>query len=199
MSKYNILVIEDDIILLETWKKLLEVEGYDVDIAANGRTALNLWEENIYDVILVDLRIPEVDGREVINTIREKQPFTQIIIISGQGKDRDAIEAVNKHVFRYLRKSKELNNDDVIKAVTEAIQKRDHVLISLGTMAEKTPDEPILFVGTDAYSPQQLYNEVRKGTELGMKFHEKFIKNLTDFEPPKVPIDELLKMKGIIK
>ncbi len=199
MSKYKILVIEDDRTLLEAWQTLLEIKGYDVDIADNGRTALDLWEKNIYDVILADLRIPEVDGREVISTIKERQPYTQIIIISGQGKDRDAIEAVNKHVFRYLRKSKELNNEDVRKAVSDALQNRDPVLISLGAMAEKNPDEPILIVGSNVYSTQQLYDEVRKWTELGKEFRNEFIKNLTDFEPPKVSIDELLRMKGIIE
>jgi two-component system alkaline phosphatase synthesis response regulator PhoP len=108
MVKHNILIVEDDQNILQELKKNLEDEGYDVDPADNGRTAFNLWKKNIYDLVLVDLRIPEIDGRDLIDKIKSRQPYTQIIILSGQGMEDDLIDAVNKHVFKYLKKPVDL-------------------------------------------------------------------------------------------
>jgi DNA-binding NtrC family response regulator len=197
MENYKILIVEDEHDILNVWKKKLEHEGYTVDIADNGKTALELWEKNIYDVIVVDLRIPEVDGREVINQIKEKQPQTQIIIISGQGKDNDLIDAINKHVFRYLVKPVDL--EKIIGTIEDAVKERDPVLIALNTLAEKSPDKPMLFVGRKTFTPKQLYNEVRKNTVFGKEFYDEFLKSLTDFEPTEESGDELLGIKGVIE
>ncbi|MCP4347450.1 MAG: response regulator [Desulfobacterales bacterium] len=196
MKRYKILVVEDDKTSLEAWKEVLEDEGYYTDIADNGRIATELWENNIYDLIIVDLRIPEIDGRDLINRFKEEQPLTQVIILSGQGKEGDLIDAINKHVFAYLAKPVDL--EKLLEVVAEAIQQRDPVLIALDKLAEKSPDAPVLLVGKKTYSPNQLFNEVRKGTELGKEYHNEFMKTLTDFEPAKETVDELLGIKGII-
>jgi DNA-binding NtrC family response regulator len=187
--------VEDDQNILQELKKTLEDEGYDVDSADNGRTALNLWKKNIYDLVLVDLRIPEIDGRDLINKIKSRQPYTQIIILSGQGIEDDLIDAINKHVFKYLKKPVDL--EEVLKVVIEAIKERDIVIISLEQLARKSPDEPILLVGKKSFTPRQLYDEVRKGTSVGKQYHEEFLKSLTDFEPPEKSVDELLDIKGV--
>jgi len=197
MNKYRVLIIEDDTNLLYDWQQLLEDEGYNVDIAENGKIALELWEKHIYDVILVDLRMPEVDGMDVIKTVKEQQPNTQIIIISGQGKDNDLIEAINKHVYAYLPKS-DIGIDDIVNKTAEALENRDAVLLSLDNMAEKSSNKSIILAGKESYSAQRLYDEVRKGTEFGKQFQKEFKNTLTDFEPSQKTASELLDIKGVI-
>ncbi|MCP4351046.1 MAG: response regulator [Desulfobacterales bacterium] len=197
MEKYNILIVEDDKNLLIDWKKILEDEGYQVDIAENGKVALDLWENNIYDIILADLRMPEIDGREVVNTIKSRQPNTQIIIISGQGKDDDLIDAINKHVFAYLPKS-DIDIDDIIETTAEALKKRDHVLLYLEQMAEKSPDKPILLAGSESYTPRQIYDEVRKGTLFGKQYYDDLKQTLIEVEPLEESVDDILGINGIL-
>ncbi len=195
MGKSRILIVEDDIDILQELQKNLEDEDYDVDTADNGRTALNLWKKNIYDLVLVDLRIPEIDGRDLIDKIKAGQPHTQVIVLSGQAVEEDLIDAINKHVFKYLKKPVDL--EDVLKVTAEALRERDPVVISLEQLAEKSPDKPILLVGKKSYTPRRLYDEVRKGTAVGKQYHEEFLKSLTDFEPPEKSVDELLNIKGV--
>ncbi len=198
MDKYRLLIVEDNTNLLREWKKVLEDEGYLVDTAENGKDALELWQRSIYDLVLVDLRLPEVDGRDVINVIKASQPHTQIIIISGQGNGDDLINAIKKHVYDYISKPADL--DEIIQATARALQKRDPVLVSLEQLTEKNPDEPILLIGRDKYTPRQIYDEVRRMTPLGRQFYEDFLKSLTDFEAPKdeTSVDDLLGIKGVI-
>ncbi len=197
MKKHTILFVEDDKIILDKGKKALEDEGYEVDAADNGNNALHLWENNVYDLIIVDLRLPGIDGRDLINKFKEDQPYTQIIIFSGQGKKGDLIDAINKGVFAYLAKPVDL--EEFLKTAAEAIRQRDPVLIALDKLAEKSPDEPVLLVGRKAYTPKQLFNEIRKGTKLGREYHDEFMNTLTDFEPSEKTIDELLGIKGVIE
>ncbi len=198
MDKYRLLIVEDNTNLLREWKKVLEDEGYLVDTAENGKDALELWQRSIYDLVLVDLRLPEVDGRDVINVIKASQPHTQIIIISGQGNGDDLINAIKKHVYDYISKPADL--DEIIQATSMALQKRNPVLISLERLTEKNPDEPILLIGRDKYTPRQIYDEVRKMTSLGRQFYEDFLKSLTDFIAPndETSVDDLLGIKGVI-
>lgn len=198
MEKYKILIIEDEKNILNDLKEVFEDEDYAVDTADNGQSALEMWERNIYDLTLVDLRIPKIDGRDLINRFKEERPYIQIVILSGQGKEGDLIDAINKHVFAFLPKP-DTDLDKVLETTKNALQNRDPVLISLETMAEKSPNEPTLLIGRDAYSPRKLYDELRKGTKIGRQFRDQFIKTLTDFEPPKESLDELLKKEGVLK
>lgn len=193
MGKNRILVVDDDSNITREVKKALEDINFDVDTADNGKTALKLWQKNIYDLVIADLRIPEIDGRELIDKIKTQQPRTQVIILSGLGREEDMIAGINKHVFRYL--SKPVNRDDLLKAVEDALLERDPVIISLEQLAIKNPDEPILLVGKKSYTPKQLFDEVRKETPTGKKFHDEFLKSLTDFEPLNESVDELLGIK----
>ncbi|MDM8536882.1 response regulator [Desulfobacterales bacterium HSG17] len=198
MEKYQILIIEDETELLKQWENIFKQEGYDVDIAENGKQALELWEKNIYDLVIVDLKMPEVDGREVINTIKSNQPLTQIIIISGHGDNDDMIDAINQHVYKYLAKPADL--DEILQAAIDALEKRDPLLRSLEEMAEEDPDKPLLLIGKEKYSPRRMYDEVRTMTPLGKKFHEDFMKSLTELKMPKddLSVDDLLGIKSVV-
>ena len=199
MDKYKILIVEDNTELLNEWKRVIEDEGYDVDIAENGKVALNLWENNIYDLLLVDLLMGELNGIELIKIIREKQQYIQIIIITGVGVNHKLyIDAINMNVFKCYLKPVDL--DTIVDTVKEALKRRDPVLISLEQLAEENPDEPMLLIGKKNYTPRQIYNEVRKGTSLGNDFYDGFLKTLTDFEKPsEQSVDDLLGVTEFIK
>jgi len=196
MSAYKILLVEDEENVLLPFAKQLREEGYQVDCAEDGQVALGKWEQGIYDVIVVDLRLPLLDGQELIRIIKEKQPATQIIILSGQGEEEDLIRAVNQHVFAYFKKPVDL--EPFILAVHNAIQERDQLLLTLERLAEQAPEKEFLLVGQKSYTPQQIYDEVRKGSEVGKKLRVDFERSLTDFQIHADTIDEMLDFKSII-
>lgn len=197
--KHRILVIEDNRETLHELKDILQREGYDVDAAENGRRAINLWKKNAYDVILADLRIPEIDGREVIETIKDKQPYAQIVILSGQGKEEDWILAINKHIFKYLEKP--ADQDVIISTVAEALAERDPLVLSLERFSIDKPDEPFLLVGKKKLTAKQLFDEVRRGTDFGRNYHKNYKKSLVDFAPlhTSESLEEQLGIKGVIE
>ncbi len=196
MNRYSILIVEDNENLLRELRETLENEGYQADIASNGKTALQLWKERLYDLILVDLRIPEIDGRDLIDVIKEKQPLTQIVILSGEGERDDLIDAINRRVYAYLLKPVDLER--ILETVADALKNRDPILLSLERWAEIRPDEAVITTGEREISVRDLYNEVRRGGEFGKAYLEEYKRSLTEFRAPKKSIDDLLGVKGVM-
>ena len=83
--KMRILIIDDDEELVETLKEVLVDEGYDVEVAWNGREGIRLQGINPYNVIITDIIMPEEDGLEVIMWVKASHPKTKVIAISGGG------------------------------------------------------------------------------------------------------------------
>lgn len=104
----NILVIDDEKGIRNTLREILEYEKFDVDDAADGPSALELTEKNTYDVILCDIKMPGMDGMEVLDQLLEKYD-SPVIMISGHGNIDTAVEAIKKGAFDYIAKPLDLN------------------------------------------------------------------------------------------
>jgi len=100
----RILVIDDERAIRESFRNFLEDNDYDVLEAENGRVGLELLEQERPDLILVDLRMPEVDGLEVLYRVQEDSPDTPIVVVSGTGVVADVIEALRRGAWDYLLK-----------------------------------------------------------------------------------------------
>jgi len=100
----TILVIDDDELVRQTFYDQLEYLGYQVLAAEHGRAGIELIEQEHPDLVLTDLRMPEVDGLEVIRQSRERAPDTPVIVISGVGRLSDAVEALRMGAYDYLFK-----------------------------------------------------------------------------------------------
>lgn len=83
MSK--VLIVDDDTTYQNSLKEIIEIDGYEVSVATNGREALNMQEKTPFDIIITDIIMPEVDGLEVIYQVSKKYPSTKIIAITGGG------------------------------------------------------------------------------------------------------------------
>jgi len=105
----HILVIDDERSIRSTLSEILGFEGYQVSEAADGFEALNMISDNRYDCIICDIKMPKVDGIEVLEKAKEIQPDTPFIVISGHGNIDTAVEAVRKGAFDYLSKPPDLN------------------------------------------------------------------------------------------
>jgi len=104
MSKARILIVDDEETTRELFAELLQRWGYDVDQTADGHEALKIAAETHPDVIISDLVMPKLDGLSLVRALREEQPDTPVVIITGKGTIDAAVEAVREGVFDFVEK-----------------------------------------------------------------------------------------------
>jgi len=117
----NILVVDDEINVIESFKRLLE-DDYKVLTATNGEEALEKIEKENLDIVLLDIRMPEMDGIEVLRRIREMNENVDVIVITAVSTMRTAIEAMKLGAYDYITKPFEV--DEVIVSINKALEKR---------------------------------------------------------------------------
>jgi len=100
----KILVVEDEIGILEGIVSLLKEEQYDVDSAQNGYDGLELANQNIYDAIILDIMLPEVDGFTILKTVRENGIKTPIILLTAKDRIEDRVKGLDLGAEDYLIK-----------------------------------------------------------------------------------------------
>lgn len=105
----SILVIDDEQAIRKALKEILSFEGFTVDEAADGSDGLKKIKEGAHDLILCDIKMPKIDGLEVLAAAREAKPDTPFILISGHGNIETAVEAVKNGAFDYISKPPDLN------------------------------------------------------------------------------------------
>lgn len=103
-SRPRILVVDDEPNIRDVLSKTLALAEYDVDVAANGETALEQLRARTYDLLITDLKMPGVDGLAVIREVRRSNPSMPVIIVTGYSTESAAIEAINLGVTGYLTK-----------------------------------------------------------------------------------------------
>ncbi len=104
----KILVIDDEKSIRNTLREILEYEKFKVEDAADGPAAVALTDKDTYDVILCDIKMPGMDGMEVLDNLLSKTD-TPVIMISGHGNIDTAVEAIKKGAFDYIAKPLDLN------------------------------------------------------------------------------------------
>jgi len=117
----TILIIDDDTAIRQSLAEILESTGYKALTAENGLIGLELFQEEHPDLVLVDLRMPEMDGLEVLSRIKTSSAETPLIVISGAGKTHDVVEALHRGAWDYLLKPIE-DFDILINVVDNALE-----------------------------------------------------------------------------
>jgi two-component system nitrogen regulation response regulator NtrX len=105
----RILIVDDERSIRRTLREILEFEKYQVDEAADGLECLAKLKQNPYDVIILDIKMPKMDGMEALEKIQELHPDTPIVMISGHASIDTAVEAVKKGAFDFISKPPDLN------------------------------------------------------------------------------------------
>ena len=119
----KILVVDDERAIRNSLKEILGDEGYDVDIAEDGATAVGMAEKERYDVIFCDIKMPNMEGTEVLEKLRAEGVDAAIVMISGHGDIDTAVECIKKGAFDFIQKPLDLNRILItIKNATERTQ-----------------------------------------------------------------------------
>lgn len=119
----KILVVDDERAIRNSLKEILSDEGYNVDVAEDGATAIDMAEKERYDVIFCDIKMPNMEGTEVLEKLRTDGVDSAIIMISGHGDIDTAVECIKKGAFDFIQKPLDLNRILItIKNATERTQ-----------------------------------------------------------------------------
>lgn len=117
----KILVADDEKSIRKTLREILEFESYTVDEAADGAQAFEALSEGDYDCALLDIKMPKMDGMEVLDKLRGTDCETPIIMISGHGTVENAVEATKKGAYDFIQKPPDLNR--LLVTVRNALEK----------------------------------------------------------------------------
>ena len=123
MDNYpRILVVDDDQNIVESTKAILEEEGYIVDFANNGRDAIKKTIDNGYDLVLLDIRLPDIEGVELLNLVRDTYPRIRKIMITGFPSLKNAISSINKKADAYLIKP--INPEQLLSVIRNQLKEQ---------------------------------------------------------------------------
>ncbi|MEM2081456.1 MAG: response regulator [Candidatus Bathyarchaeia archaeon] len=119
----RILVIDDDENIRKVLKTILEDEGYIVDTAETAKESIEKSENSFYNVALIDVRLPDMEGIELLPKLRDTKPKMRKVIVTGYPTLQNAIAAVNKGADAYIVKPFEV--DKILETIREQLKKQE--------------------------------------------------------------------------
>jgi len=102
--KARILAVDDEKVVLDSYRRILAPEGYSIDTVESGPEALSLLRRDPYDFVITDLKMPDMDGVEVVKAVKVLRPDVDVVVITGYGTIETAVETMARGACEYLRK-----------------------------------------------------------------------------------------------
>ena len=127
-DKANILIVDDEEVVRHSHLRSLASTGCTARVAEDGKTALDVMERDPFDVVLLDLRMPDIDGMDILKTIKNRWPDCEVVVITGYPSIESAKQAVKLGAFDYL--AKPVGPDEVVKAANDAMVQKQWTLRS---------------------------------------------------------------------
>jgi DNA-binding NtrC family response regulator len=118
----TILVVDDEENAREGLSKILSKEGYSVDMASNGKEAIETLRRQSFDLVITDMRMPLMDGFEVLREIKKMNENIGVIMITAYGEVESYLEAMNMGAFEYINKPVRVN--ELKRVITKVLEER---------------------------------------------------------------------------
>jgi two-component system response regulator PilR (NtrC family) len=150
--KPTILVVDDELSIREFLQIMLKREKMFVDVASDGEEALKLLETRNYDLVISDIKMPKVDGLELLSRVKAKDPNALMLMITAHGSTELAVEAMKKGAYDFLTKPFKI--DDVKLRIEKALENR--ILVQENVRMRKELGEKFSFASIVGGSPQML-------------------------------------------
>jgi DNA-binding NtrC family response regulator len=119
----RILIVDDDENIRKVLTAILEEEGYQIDSAETAKKAIEKTKKNFYSLALIDIRLPDMEGIELLTKMKETTPKMRKVIITGYPTLQNAIEAVNRGADAYIVKPFDM--DKVLETIREQLKKQE--------------------------------------------------------------------------
>ncbi len=143
-KQQHILIVDDEVSIRNQLSSFLESKGFMTDTAANGKDALNMIREKLYDVALLDFRLPDMDGIELLKKLKILSSATEAIIITGYSDVRIAVNAMRSGAYEYV--TKPLYVDEILMTIKSALNRH----------LEKKPDDSTIVFGNSRHTARVL-------------------------------------------
>jgi DNA-binding NtrC family response regulator len=125
MSKFRVLLVDDEVEYVTTLGERMQMRGLDPEVAFSGEEALKILEHCLPDVMVLDLKMPGIDGLEVLRRVKKRYPQVQVIIVTGHGSERDEAAARRFGAFDHLQKPVDIN--DLVRIIESAFRQKPQV------------------------------------------------------------------------
>lgn len=122
---YNILLVEDEKETAKIVKEALELEEMKVDIAYDGKQGLEFFTQNEYDLVLLDLKMPQMNGEELLIKIRQLNPYIDVIVYTNYSDFADVKKLVNLGINGYVKKGAEAELAELIDIIKSKLEPLD--------------------------------------------------------------------------
>jgi DNA-binding NtrC family response regulator len=134
MEKFKVLLVDDEEEFVKALSERLQMRDLNSELALDGEQAMQIVQDQEPDVMVLDLKMPGIDGMEVLRRVRKAYPQVQVIMLTGHGTDKDAEEAERLGAFAYLQKP--VNLDLLVKTMKQAYKKKMEDAMVAATFAE---------------------------------------------------------------
>ena len=155
VKKIKLLVVDDEVDFLAALAERLEMRDFSVRTLTRGEEALALCRKEKFDLALIDLKMPGMDGRELLDRIKSEHKYLEVIILTGHGSLGSAVECAKSGAFSYLPKPYQL--DELLKVLQEAYTER----MKKKFIADKERTERILELA-QGDSPRRILRRMRE-------------------------------------
>ena len=122
MKKIKLLIVDDEVRFLQSISKRLALRDFDVTTASNGKEAVKVAKRGKYDIAVLDLKMPEMDGTELLKILKKKHKFLEILILTGYGSTESTVECMKLGAFNYLKKP--VDFERLVEALKDAYEAR---------------------------------------------------------------------------
>jgi DNA-binding response OmpR family regulator len=134
MKEFKVLMVDDEEDFVKTLAERMQMRDLDSDVALSGEAALQIVEDQVPDVMVLDLKMPGIDGMEVLRRVRKAYPQVQVVILTGHGSEKDEAEARRLGAFAYLQKPVDI--EKLIITLKNAYKKKMEDAMVAATFAE---------------------------------------------------------------
>lgn len=161
MGKKKVLVIDDERIVLESIGKILKEEEFIVDVSLGGRKGLERAIQKDYDLVLTDLRMPDIGGMRILRDVKRARPAVPVVMITGFGTVKSAVQAMKLGAEQYLEKP--FSPEELVKTVNSAL----HIAETRGPEDQELihKEEIIKVLEQTATDTELVYNLLHYGAE----------------------------------
>jgi DNA-binding NtrC family response regulator len=141
MIGLKILLVDDEVVFAENMSSLLSTRGYQVTAVNNGQSAITELEEQDFDVVVLDLKMPGMDGIATMKEIKKLEIFTEILVLTGHGSIDTAMEAIKLGAYDYLTKPCEV--EELTAKIEEARKRKgNNVRKDMNEKIQKVVESP---------------------------------------------------------
>src|SRR5512136_2559363 len=164
--KSNILVVDDEVVARQSLTDILKLEGYNAVAVPNGQAAIEHVRTHPIDLMIVDLRMPGMDGLEVVQVVNQASPDTEIVMLTAHGSTDSAIQALRLRIHDYL--TKPASPAQVIASVKRGIARRAARLRAKGSAAgaAQGDEAPVEFTLRDGTVVDFSRRQIQSGKRL---------------------------------